>query len=61
MRRLNAIELYAARALALSIADRRRWAKAAAARGDIDAARHHTVEVVVLRRRLDRLGRRAAW
>lgn len=59
MRLLNAIEVYAARALALSIADRRRWSKAAAARGDVAAARHHTVEVVVLRRRLDRLGRAA--
>lgn len=59
MRRLNAIELYAARVLALSIADRRRWAKAAATRGDVEAVRHHTVEVVVLRRRLDRMGRAA--
>lgn len=59
MRRLNAIELYAARALAMSIADRRRWAKAAAARGDGEAARRHTVEVVLLKRRLDRLGRAA--
>lgn len=60
MRRLNDIELYAARALAMSIADRRRWAKAASARGDVEGAMRHTVEVVVLRRRLDRLGR-AAW
>ena len=59
MRTLNAIELYAARALALSILDRRRWAKAAAARGDVAAVRHHTVEIVVLRRRLDRLGTKA--
>lgn len=60
MRLLNAIELYEARILAASVVDRRRWSKAAAARGDVAGAGRATVEVVLLRRRLDRLGRRAA-
>lgn len=60
MRTLNAIELYEARALSLSIVDQRKAAKAAAARGDGEAAKRHTVEVVLLRRRLDRLGTKAA-
>lgn len=60
MRRLNAIQLYEARALAVTIPRQRRAAQAAAARGDGEAARRATVEVVLLKRRLDRLGRRAA-
>lgn len=60
MRLLNAAQLYEARALSLSIVDQRKAAQVAAARGELDAARRHTVEVVLLRRRLDRLGRRAA-
>lgn len=60
MRLLNAIQLYEARALAFSIPRHRRAARAAAARGELDAARRATVEVVILKRRLDRLGTRAA-
>lgn len=60
MRLLNVIELYEARALAVSILGRRRSARVAEARGNLEVARRCTVDVVLLKRRMDRLGRKAA-